>query len=56
MLMINIDIDWHLALINQARGLYGGIFTEVVSTDRTPWGYTHDRDQDSPNRPTELGK
>ena len=25
----------YLALINRARGLYGGILTEVVSTDRT---------------------
>ena len=33
-----------LALINRARGLYGRILTEVVSTDRTQWGlYTRPR-------------
>ena len=32
----------YLALINRARGLYGRILTEVVSTD-----CTHDRGQDS---------
>ena len=33
----------YLALIKRARGLYGRILTEVVSTGRT-----HDRGQDSP--------
>ena len=28
-------IDFYLALINRAGGLYGRILTEVVSTDRT---------------------
>ena len=33
-----------LALINRARGLYGRILTEVVSTDRKQWGlYTRPR-------------
>ena len=27
--------EYYLALINRARGLYGRILTEVVSTDRT---------------------
>ena len=35
---------YYLALINRARGLYGRILTEVVSTDRTQWGlYTQPR-------------
>ena len=29
---------YYLALINRARGLYGRILTEVVSTDRMQWG------------------
>ena len=39
-----LRLGLHLALINQAGGLYEGILTEVVSTDQTQWGlYTPPR-------------
>ena len=32
---ISLELDYYLALINRAGGLYERILTKVVSTDRT---------------------
>jgi len=49
-------MGYFLALINRAGGLYGRIFTKVVSTDRTQWGlFLTTEDKILPYRPTKLG-
>ena len=41
---ISLELDYYLALINRAGGLYGRILTKVVSTDLTAFGlYTRPR-------------